>query len=72
MNRFTIIALLLFGGAGCAPQAEQAPEIDHAKLQGVWQLMTMENLETGEVDSIGAAIVSRWESDVDADETASG
>ena len=53
MNRFTIIAMLLAGGAGCAPQAEQAPEIDHAKLQGVWQIMTIENLETGEVDSIG-------------------
>ncbi len=55
MTRRTIAVLLLLGGAACTPtaeQAEQATEIDHAKLQGVWQIMTIEDLETGEVDSI--------------------
>ena len=52
------IALLAFAAAACTPTTQQAGEgpqptaIDKAKLHGVWQIMTIENLETGEVDSV--------------------
>lgn len=54
MTRHTITLLLLAFTACAAPpdQSTQTARIDKAKLHGVWQIMTIENLETGEVDSI--------------------
>ncbi len=55
-------ATLLVLAAACTPAPDQAgsgadqsaqpAQIDKAKLHGVWQIMTVRNLETGEVDSI--------------------
>ena len=55
MKRCAIVGLFLFTLAGCAMPAEEAADSPstHTMLQGVWQLMTIENLETGEVDRIG-------------------
>ncbi len=59
MTRRTATALLLLGVAACTPAGDPAgqgtdepAQIDKAKLHGVWQIMTIENLETGEVDSV--------------------
>ena len=43
---------LLVLAAACTPAPDQPAQIDKAKLHGVWQIMTVRNLETGEVDSI--------------------
>ena len=50
MSRILTVALLGFG-VGCAPPSNQMGDIDHQMLQGTWQIMTVTNLATGEVDS---------------------
>ncbi len=55
MTRHTITPLLLLAVTACAAPPDQtarSAQIDKAQLHGVWQIMTIENLETGEVDSV--------------------
>jgi len=58
MKQYTHVVLCLLALVGCAPQGEQTSEPDrasestHAMIQGVWQLMTIENMDTGEMDRI--------------------
>ena len=50
-GRSVAAVVSLWAGVACAAKSPE-PRIDHQKFMGTWQIMTVKNLKTGEVDSI--------------------
>jgi len=50
--RRRLVAILPAATALACAVSREAPSVDHQKFMGTWQIMTVKNLKTGEVDSI--------------------